>query len=183
MSSLVEQSLEQHAARMYPARAPSTMPEPALSPAAAALVRHGAPLLGHGESAASLEDSVAGGVTLARREPAALRALVVVILKNKDRIRWAEVRKRLPPEDHRALGAAIDVAAAAIRDAALQRVADRLFRELGALPDPEPFCTKPTVVRYEVLMGERSPLAMRRWGFLSSTPLDDYEEAARRFCR
>jgi hypothetical protein len=182
MSALVDRDLAQRTLPNYPVRPLSRTPESDLSPAAAALVAYGAPLFGPGETSVSLEEAVAMGVAEARKNVALPRLLVVVILKNRTRIRWEDVRKRLPVDDLRVLGVLVELAAAVSGDEMLRRCADDLHDTTESSGGEEPFPTNPAFARYARCMGERTPKEMRRWGFVSATPLDDYADAARKFC-
>jgi hypothetical protein len=168
----------------YPVRPLSRAPEPELSPAAAALVAHGAPLLGGGRrppGETTVEEAIALGVREAREQVALPRVLVVVIVKNKGRIRWDEVRRRLRRDELPVLGAMVDLAATAGGDEAPRKVADELHAEVGPFRRAEPFPSKPALARYARALGERTPREMRRWGSSSATPLDDYVDAVRKF--
>jgi hypothetical protein len=180
MSSLVERALE-GGAGARPSRGLSRAAEPPLSPGAAALIAHGAPLLGRPPAERRpLEEAVALGVRESRAHPAVLRALIVVLAKSEV-VDWAEVQRHLAPGELPALGAVIDLTAAATEDVGLRRVADELFAEVGARDEAEPFFTRPALARYSLALRERTPEAMRRWGFVCATPIEDFQEAVRRF--
>jgi hypothetical protein len=181
MSVLVEQALDDGPTSDRPMRPLSRVAEPPLPPAAAALVAHGAPLLGHGDSDLPLEEALALGVRESRRHPALLRALVVAMVKNKD-VSWAIVREHLAPEEWPTLGAVVDLAAVASRDEGFRRYADELFSEVGATLPTESFFTEPAIAKYSLALAERTPASLRKWGFLCATPVEDFEEAVRRFC-
>ena len=41
--------------------------------------------------------------------------------------------------------------------------------------------TEGPIARYSVALAERTPAALRRWGFVCATSLEDFKEAVRRF--
>jgi hypothetical protein len=153
-----------------------------LPPAAAALIAHGAPLVGRGASNASLEEAVAMGVRAARRSPALLRALLIVLAKHPQ-VRLDAVRARLAKRELPALGAVVDLAGAAAHASPLQSFAQRLFTELGPPKNTQAFFESPEHAQLAHALANRTPAPLRRWGFLCATPMDDFEQAVTKLAR
>lgn len=182
MSALVARALEEGGGPATgPVRQLARAKEPDGGEATAALLTHGAPLLGRSGSDVPLEEAIALGLMEARHRPALLRALVVVIARHASRVRWELVRKRLAGEDLSALGAVVDLTAEASGDGDLRRAAEELFAAIGAVSPARPFFTRPALARYSAAMRDRTPAAMRRWGFVCATPVEDFRDALRKF--
>lgn len=181
MSTVVERALENETAPVLsrPMLDVSDAGEE-LPPAATALVRHGAPLIGRGHSAASLEEAVAVGTRESRKVPALLRALIVVLAKHRE-VRWDYVRARLRDDELQALGAVADLAGVACDEPHHAAFADALFQEVGAVTPPQPFFTGSRLATAYTKLPDRTPAPMRRWGFVIGTPLSDFEQAVRKF--
>jgi hypothetical protein len=93
------------------------------------------------------------------------------------------VRRRLADDELRVLGVVLELTADATGNRDFHAFADALLAETGAPPNsPEPFFTRPDLARYSLALRERTPEAMRRWGFVCATPAEDFRDAVRKFC-
>jgi len=184
MSELVEQSLR---TRLAPERRRTPLPSPPEEPSPEvvdALVKYGAPLWSSGRpTSLSLEEAIAQGLELARKHPSILRVLPVVLAENRSELSWKSLRERVGRAGLPALGMLLDVTAevtdieefrawaAELQRAGIKRRVPAPFFEMGACGE-----------RYLELARHRTPEAVRRWGFLMATPLDDFRRAVMRYC-
>jgi hypothetical protein len=184
MSDLVEQALRAQAGQESPRVQLPRPPEPPIPEVVEALAAHGAPLWSGGRrTEGSLEQTVAAGLTAARRHPSLLRVLPVLLWRNRARLSLARLRDAAGADGQRPLGMLIDLTAEVTRWERFHRWADRI-RASVTVPDPPQAFFEPgaTGQRYLELARLRTPAVIRRWGYLVATPLDDFQEAVNRFC-
>lgn len=160
----------------------STVSEAPLVGPAAALQAHGAPLLGHSESTATLEETLALSVEASRQHPALLRSLMVVLAKNRN-VQWEIVRRKVSSHELPAFGAIIELAAVVTTNADFHAYAVKLAAELQLpVTPPKPFFMGALGAR--AMVGQdQTPDALRQWGFVCATPLDDFQDTVKRFVR
>jgi plasmid stability protein len=149
-----------------------------------ALAQHGAPLWSSGRpTGLSVEDAIAQGLVAAHAHASLLHVLPIVLERNKELLSWPELRARVETARLPALGMLLDLAAEVTGTARFRAWAAELW-DAGVRQEPErPFFAAPGAgARYLELARQRTPEAVRRWGFLMVTPIDDFRDAVRRHC-
>jgi hypothetical protein len=184
MSELVERSI-----RGKPARDRRTVPIGAEEGVDAPeivedLIALGAPLWGRASTRRPhLAATIARAIGEARKHPAILRVLPLVLHRQAGRLSWKALRAAIAPGDRAALGMVLDLSAAVTGDERLARLARAVWKTGVRQEPPAPFFDSPSARsrRYLELAAQRTPEVVRRWGFLVATPLEDFRAAIERF--
>lgn len=185
MSELVEQALRARKGSEGKKRPLPGGPEAAANEVSEALAKYGAPLWSNGRPTdLTLEQAVAAGLAQARRHPSLLRVLPTVLWRNRRRLSLNRLRCEVGKPGLPALGMVLDLTAEVTGSDKFRRWADGLFGAGAKQDPPVPFFESgATGRRYLELARLRTPEVVRRWGFYMATPLDDFQDAVRRFCR
>jgi hypothetical protein len=164
---------------------PAELESPAPELVVDALAEFGAPLWSSGQSTRlSLEEAILLGLGASRRQPSLFHVLPIVLHKNRARLSWPELRARADAATRPALGMLLDLTAEASGSERLRAWAAELW-EAGARQEPVTpfFTTRPLGARYLALAQQRTPAVVRRWGFLTATPIEDVKAALERHCQ
>lgn len=128
----------------------------------------------------ALEETLAYGVELARRDPDVAQAWPVVLAKNRERVRLERLETLVRRLGHkRALGFLLALTGLLLRDPALPAFAAR-FRD-SRVRKAQDFFALPRGKRMHALAEANTPELARRWHFRMNTRLQSFRDHFEKF--
>jgi len=148
------------------------------------LAAYGAPLWSNGcAPSMTLECAIARGLEEARVHPSLLRVLPIVLWENRSELCFEKLCASVRSECLPRLGMLLDLAAALTSSDVFSGWAEELFKRVSKKDPPVLFFANGSTGRmYRELAEVRTPDVVRKWGFLMTTPIQDFQDAMEKFC-
>jgi DNA-binding transcriptional ArsR family regulator len=119
----------------------------------------------------SLEETLARGVELARRDPFVAQVWPVVLARNRDQVDLDRLEFLVRRSGQkRALGLLLSITGTLMEDPTVSDFARR-FRD-GRVRKPEVFFTIPVGKRFMALAKQNTPLLAKKWSFILNTSME-----------